>query len=155
MDQHETKVPTYWSTPFEQMCVGMRIGNSLRFISISFKASSLHAVSADGKHRATNIPRNTWKSLYADSSLQRNCGRQGFNNVAEVHDHARVRIGIIGNNENNCNSADSFIGFGGMDANKRAYCGQRNIVNSCGNSAYCGGDKGNREVRVFGYIFVR
>ena len=151
----ETKLATFWSTPFTQLCVGMKVNNLIRFIPISYKANSLYDIFADGKFRATSIPRDTWKSLYKDSSLQKNCGRQGFNVVAEDKHHARVRIGIIGNNEISCHSADSFIGFGAIDASQRRYCGQSNIVNSCGNSAYCYPDNGDKEVRAMGYIFVR
>jgi hypothetical protein len=157
LDHAETKLATFWSTPFTQLCVGMRVNNSLRFIPISYKANSLYDILADGKFRATNIPRNTWKSLYDDSSLQIYCGRQGFNVAADDKYHARVRIGIIGNNENDCLSADSFIGFGAIDASQRRYCSRRNIVNSCGNSAFssCNADNGDKEVQAMGYIFVR
>ena len=152
----ETKLATFWSTPFTQLCVGMRVNNLVRFIPIRYKANSLYDIVADGKFRATNIPRNTWKSLYKDSSLQLYCGRQGFNAMAEHKSHARVRIGIIGNdNKANCHLADSFLGFGAIDANQRIYCGRRKIVNSCGNSAYCRPDNGDKEVQAMGYIFVR
>ncbi len=145
----ETKLATFWSTSFTQLCVGMRVENSVRFIPISYKANSLYDVLADGNLRPTNIPRNTWKSLYNNFSLQPNCGRQGFNVASEDKYHARVRIGIIGNNEANCHTGDSFIGFGAIDARQRTYCGRRSIFNSCGNSIGC------KEVRAVGYIFVR
>ena len=151
----ETKLATFWSTPFTQLCVGMKVNNSIRFIPISYNANSLYDIFADGKFRRTIFPRDTWKSLYKDSSLQKNCGRQGFNVKDDHKDFARVRIGIIGNNENSCRSSDSFIGFGAPDASQRRYCGQSNIVNSCGNSAFCGPDNGDKEVRAMGYIFVR
>jgi hypothetical protein len=155
LDHAETKLATFWSTPFTHLCVGMLVNNSVRFIQISYKANSLYDILADGKFRATNIPRNTWKSLYDDSSLQINCGRQGFNVAAEDKSHARVRIGIIGNNEESCISADSFVGFGAIDASQRIYCCGRNMVNSCGNSAHHVTDNGDKEVQAMGYIFVR
>ncbi len=146
----ETKLPTFWSTSFTQLCVGMRVENSVRFIPISYKANSLYDVLADGNLRPTNVPRNTWKSLYKNFSLQPNCGRQGFNVASGDKYHARVRIGIIGNNEANCYTGDSFIGFGAIDARQRTYCGpRRSIFNSCGNSFGC------KEVKAMGYIFVR
>ncbi len=155
LDNKETKLATYWSTPFSQLCVGMKINNAVRFIQISYTRDSLYDIIADGKFRSTAIPRKTWKSLYIDSSFQRMCGRQGFNVVASESRHARVRIGIIGNEENNCHTVDSFIGFGAIEGRYRAYCGKQNIVNSCGNSAYCGADNGDKEVKAMGYIFVR
>ena len=157
LDDNETKLATFWSTPFTQLCVGMKVDNLVRFIPIRYKANSLYDVLADGKFRPTIIPRSTWKSLYNNSSLQYNCGRQGFNVAAEDKHHARVRIGIIGNNGISCRTADSFIGFGAIDASQRRYCYQANIINTCGNSAYsyCISDNGDKEVRAMGYIFVR
>jgi hypothetical protein len=155
LDNKETKLPTYWSTPFKQLCVGMKVKNSVKFIPVSYSANSLYDIIAGGKFHSTAIPRNTWKSLILGSSLQATCGRQGFNAASENNDHARVRIGIIGNNQIHCLSADSFIGFGAIDTNQRRYCGIQNIVNSCGNSAYCSADNGNKEVKAMGYIFVR
>lgn len=155
LDNMETKLPTYWSTPFTQLCVGMRVANSVQFIPIRYSANSLYDLLASGRFIATSLPYKTWKSLYRDSSLQRNCKRQGFNVAAEDQHHARVRIGIIGNQENNCHTADSFIGFGASEASRRRYCGKRNIVNSCGNSAYCSPDNGDKEIRAMGYIFIR
>ena len=155
LDHKEAKVATYWSTPFKQLCVGMKFRNSAQFIEINHTAKSLYDVIADGKFRQTVIPRKTWKSLIAGSSLQKNCERQGSNVAASDKYHARVRIGIIGNNENHCVNADSFVGFGAIDANQRKYCGILSVVNSCGNSAYCLADNGTKEVKAMGYIFVR
>lgn len=151
LDDRETKLATFWNTPFRELCVGMKIEKSVKFMAIPYSAKSLYEIIADGYHRPTNISRDTWKSLYVHSSLQRNCGKQGFNVAPE----RRVRLGILGNNEVDCTSADSFLGFGGVEASKRSYCNVRDRVNSCGNSAYCGTDNGDREVQAMGYIFVR
>jgi hypothetical protein len=79
--------------------------------------------------------------------LQPHCNRIGFNNY---HEYAHVRIGIISNQEGDCNSPDSRIGFGGGGT----ACGQ-NGGNRVGNEARCSPDRGDRSTRVFGYIFVR
>jgi hypothetical protein len=156
LNNKETKLPTYWSTSFKQLCVGMKVNNSVQFIPISYSSNSLYDILAGEKFHSTVISRNTWKSLIAGSLLQANCGRQGFNVAAEDKHHARVRIGILGNNEYRCHSADSFIGFGAIEAGRRRYCYLRNIVNSCGNSAHCVvGIDGKKEVKAMGYIFVR
>lgn len=70
----------------------------------------------EGDHyRATSLGRNTWKKLIgSDASLQLNCNREGFNVMGSVGG-SKVRIGIIGNQENDCASPaspDSRIGFG-------------------------------------------
>ena len=155
LDDKETKLPTYWSTKFKQLCVGMKVNNSVHFIPITYSSKSLYDILAGGKFHSAVVPRNAWKYLIVGSSLQPNCGRQGFNVAAGDKRHARVRIGIIGNNENGCNSGDSFIGFGAIEASQRGYCGIKNIINSCGNSAYCSPDNGNKESKAMGYIFVR
>ena len=67
----------------------------------------------EGVHnRATSLGRNTWKKLIgSNASLQLNCNREGFNVMGSVGG-SKVRIGIIGNQENDCASPDSRIGFG-------------------------------------------
>ena len=155
LDGKETKLETYWNTPFKELCVGMKIKNSINFILIPYSAKSLYDIISDGKHCPTSVPRDTWKSLYVDSSLQRNWGKQGFNVAPRGNAFAGVRLGIIGNGENDCETADSFLGFGAIEASRRSLCFVLNKINSCGSSAYCGSDNGNKEVQAMGYIFVR
>ena len=63
---------------------------------------------------------------------------------------ARVRLGVLGNNEDDCGSPDSRIGFGGAGAP----CGGNGAI-SCGNVCACGGDAGDRSTATFGYVLVR
>ena len=44
-DSKETKLPTYWNTPFSKICLGIKINQQLRFIVINKQASSLHKLS--------------------------------------------------------------------------------------------------------------
>ncbi len=146
-DGKEAKLPGYWSVPFTKLRLGMRVGSSWHWIELPWKAPSLLSVMQNGKYKATKLGRNTWKSLISGSSLQKHCNREGFN----VYDNdARVRIGIVANNEKDCKTPDSRIGFGGAGKT----CGQDHY-NTCGNTARCGGDKGNKNTKAFGYIFVR
>ena len=158
MDDQETKLPTYWSTSFKELCVGMKVGNDLKFVSISYPASSLYDLIADGKYRATRLGRQKWKSLISGSSLQRNCNKEGFNVMGTKYSafHTRARIGLIGNEQNDCGTPDSYLGFGCPGATNRRYCGVSNVINTCGNSAtQCTPDNGVKEVKAMGYIFVR
>ena len=76
-DSQETKLPTYWNTPFSKICLGMKTGHQLRFIVINRHANSLFSLIADGKYRATSLGRNTWKWLIGSrASLQPNCKRK-------------------------------------------------------------------------------
>ena len=161
MDDQETKLPTYWSTSFKELCVGMKVGNDLKFLSINYSASSLYDLIADGKYRATSLGRQKWKSLINGSSLQRNCNKEGFNVVGTpAPNWAKARIGFIGNEQNLCHSPDSYLGFGGIASANRRYfsdvnCGVTNVTNTCGNSATCSPDNGVKEIKAMGYILVR
>ena len=123
----------------------MKIGHQVNSIMIKKQADSLYSLIADGNHRSTSLGRHTWKKLIGQqASLQRNCNREGFN----CKFFSKARIGIISNQENNCDSCDSRIGFGaggypiGDD-------------NTCGNWARYGGDNGDRDIKAMGYILVQ
>ena len=139
-DLQETKLPTYWKTPFTKICLGMQIGQQLRFIFINKTAESLYSLIADGKYHATSLGRDTWKKVVgSQASLQQNCNKEGFNVKGG---NSKARIGVIANQENDCLTCDSRIGFGtGGD-------------NSCGNVATHKPDNGNKHIRAMGYILV-
>ena len=130
-DHDETKMPSFWSTPFTKLCLGMQgAGQETKWITVSCKARSLHSLMSTKTYHETNVGRGKWKSLLADSSLQRNCNREGFNVKPSngKSDAAVTRIGILGNNEDDCHSCNSRIGFG----SKGSRLGQHDD-NSCGN----------------------
>ena len=108
-DSQETKLPTYWNTPFSKVCLGMKVNGQLRFTVINSQASSLHSLIADGQYRPTSLGRNKWIALTDSKAyLQPNCNQEGFNTKAS----RRARVGILGNNENDCRTCDSAVGFG-------------------------------------------
>ena len=147
-DNQETKLPTYWNTNFSKMCLGMKVGNNANFIVISKEASSLFSLIADGKYRSTSLGRDKWKSLIGpEGSLQTNCGEEGFNAPSYRSVRLKARIGILGNNENNCRSCDSTIGFG--------IIGKEGEPNTCGNEAAFSPDNGNKHIKTMGYILVQ
>ena len=149
MDTHETKLPTYWNTPFNKICLGMKIGQQFKSVVINHQARSLYSLIADGKYRATSLGRNTWKKLIGSrASLQPNCNKEGFNVISTIRKElSKARIGILGNNENDCSSCDSRIGFGTG--------GNHNESNTCGNEAVAGGDNGDKHIKAMGYILVQ
>ena len=91
---------------------------------------------ADGVFKNTNVAKNTWLSLMDGSRLQENCNEQGFNinRDGSILPHFKVRIGIIANNENHCESCDSCFGFGTSIRG----CDSEIIKTTCGNIAICG-----------------
>ena len=148
MDTHETKLPTYWNTPFNKICLGMKIGQQFKSVVINHQARSLYSLIADGKYRATSLGRNTWKKVIGSrASLQTNCKKEGFNAICTDSNASKARIGIIGNNENGCSSCDSGIGFGTG--------GFQDDSNTCGNEASEGGDNGDQHNKAMGYILVQ
>ncbi|CAB3996457.1 Hypothetical predicted protein [Paramuricea clavata] len=154
LDLEETKLPTFWSTSFKELCIGMKVGNDLNFLSFSYPASSLYTLFADRIYRSTNITRGEWKSLLAGSSLQTGCRKQGFNVDSHFVD---VRLGYIGNEQNDCLSTDSYIGIG-SNSGKNTWChSQRSKthVNIAGNFAGCSADNGNVDITAMAYLLVR
>ena len=126
----------------------MKIDQQLRFIVINKQANSLYSLIADGTHRATSLGRNMWKKLIgSQGSLQLNCNREGFNAVGAASNHPKARIGYIANQENNCGSCDSRIGFGTG--------GHPDDSNTCGNEALHSPDNGIRHIKAMAYILVQ
>lgn len=148
LNNAETKLQTYSTMAFNKLCLGMKTGSETRWLTLRQTANSLHSLIADGKYKPTHIGREAWKSLIKGSSLQRNCNLEGFN-VNPIR-QTRARIGIVSNQENDCRSPDSRIGFG-TNGN---WCGQ-NDRNSAGNEARCAGDNGSKSIMTFGYIFAQ
>ena len=118
------------------------------FIVINKAADSLYSLIADGQYRATSPCRNTWKTLIgSEASLQRNCNKEGFNAASETSTHSKARIGFLGNNENDCGTCDSRIGFGTG--------GTHDDSNTCGNEARIEADNGRKHIKAMGYILVQ
>ncbi len=120
------------------------------WIAIHHKASSLFNVIAAGKFTPTNVAKSKWRLLIADSSLQQDCNRQGFNIRGGNH-HRRmyVRIGLVANNGNICNSCNSCIGLGASITG----CDSKVRRRACGNIYAC--NNKNIDTPAFGYILVQ
>ena len=126
----------------------MKIGQEIKFIVINQQANSLYSLIADGNYRATSLGRNTWKKLIgSQASLQANCNREGFNAAAYSNTSSKARIGIISNDNNDCYTCDSRIGFGAG--------GYPDEGNTCGNAAGYYPDNGDKSIKAMGYILVQ
>ena len=111
----------------------MKVNGATKWVKMNYQASSLYSVIADGVFRPTSFGRAAWLSLIDGSGLLENCNKEGFN----VDLSLKMRLGIAGNNENDCNTCDSFIGFGTRYWN--------NILRGCG----------TQNKNAFGYILVQ
>lgn len=109
-DLKETKLPTYHTTPFSKICLGMKVNGQDKYIVLKKEANSLYELISDGRYRATDFGRDKWKKLNPNTDLQRYCNMEGFNAMCKSSGRALVsaRIGIL----NECNYCDSWIGFG-------------------------------------------
>jgi hypothetical protein len=93
-----------------------------------------------------------WTALVPNSRMQDRCNRRGLNARANNQSSARVRIGMIGN-ENvlfECDSHDSWIGVGGATGS----CSGAD-ANTVGNTACFAGNNNDRDLRAFAYVWVR
>ena len=125
----------------------MKIGEQIRFIVINMKASSLYSLIADKKYRNTSLGRDTWKKLVgSEASLQVYCNTEGFNIMCGGSGNSKARIGITANNQDDCLSCDSRIGFGTG--------GRHDPNNTCGNEATHEPDNGDKHIKAMGYILV-
>ena len=148
-DSLKTKLPSYWNTSFSKICLGMKINSQISFIEITKSASSLYSLMADGQYRSTSLGRDKWKSVVGpDASLQVNCNMEGFNAACTRTGRSKARIGIVGNDENDCWSCNSRIGFGTG--------GEHDDSNTCGNDAmFSSLDNGDQHIKAMGYILVQ
>ncbi len=148
LDTKEHKNEAYHRLNFTEVRVGMQVGDDQRWIRFSHPGKSLHSLIADGRYRPIKGPdRKAWKKLIANSSLQSHCNQQGFNANRK---YAFARIGLIANQEKDCNTPDSSIGIGigGFT------CGKKGSVNT-GNRACYFPDNGDRDLGAYGFVMVR
>ena len=154
LNEKQTKLASYWNTPFNKICLGMKVTGVTQWIVIDHQASSLFNVIAGGGSTKTTAGRSTWKSLIAGSSLQSNCNDEGFNVKCQVNNlYTHVRIGLATNNEDRCDTCDSYIGFGASSHG----CGVQSTI-TCGNFAICSDvSHYNTDIYIsaFGYILVQ
>lgn len=67
--------------------------------------------------------------------------------MCDSQSRTKARIGIVGNNEADCNTCDSRIGFGTT--------GEHDSTNTCGNDAIIAADNGYKHIKAMGYIFIQ
>ena len=150
LTQNETKLASYHNTPFKKVCLGMTRNNVTNWILVklvNYTATTLYSLIKDGNYRETNAGRAEWMSLINGTLLQDNCNKEGFNfQCSKTNSWRKSRIGILGNNENNCDSCDSVIGFG-IEMKKWKW--------SSGNIYYIDDQDIDIKLKTFGYIFVQ
>lgn len=157
-EMFEHKSPAFWTVPFTEIRLHFWHLTIEGTIILPVQGTSLHRIFRSGALIPTYMTRAQWDAVMPGDSLQTNCRVQGINvrtpaSNALNPDSMRARIGIIGNNENDCSSPDSQIGVG------LAGIGCSGAVGgdlSAGNAAACGSDLGNVDGgNAFVWIEVR
>jgi hypothetical protein len=147
LDRTEHKHAAFARLAFSSIRLGVVDGDVTRTAVLSQSGTSLRALFSGGRVR-TSLGRAKWLSLLASPSLQPNCNDEGVNVEHRAGD-LRLRLGIAGNEQNDCGSPDSFIGFG---ATVFACSEQTGIT--LGNYAVCAANP-TRRTRAFGQIWIR
>ncbi|CAB3977854.1 Hypothetical predicted protein [Paramuricea clavata] len=156
LDNKQTKLASYWSIPFNNICLGMKVNGATKWIALNYTANSLHSVIEDGTFKRTTAGNEAWKSLIDGPSLQDNCNEEGFNIQGSYHFgeqyswHMNIRIGVVANEQNDCYSCDSCIGFGTSITG----CEDDVRKTTCGNMAVCN-QLDNKNTAAFGYILIQ
>lgn len=153
----EAKFRSFSELPVKQLRLSMVDAGITRTIVLDAVGTSLKAM-VSGPTITTTAGRVKWLSLVADPSLQTHCNAEGLNidfTGTMLGPKIRLRIGIAANQETDCSSPDSFLGFG--SAISSFYCfGDVDPMLVVGNLAgtMCGAPV-SRTIRTFGYVFVR
>ncbi len=144
LDDVEAKFQSFNEVGFGEVRVSMLGGGSVTFPK---SASSMRQLMAAGTYEATAVPDSSWLGLVPGSSIQSGCRRQGVNVDCNG---TKVRIGIVGDDQVDCSSCESRLGFGAAGS-----AGGQGASNTCGNETRNNGPAGNRSLRTLGFIFVR
>jgi hypothetical protein len=148
LDATEAKLRSYRTVAFTAMRLVLVTGSERRALELTVDASSARSLFL-GPTRDTGIARGTWLGLVPDSRLQANCNDEGVN-VVPAAGFARVRLGIVGNNEGNCSTPDSRLGLGGAGGDDGAYA-----VGNVSPDFGIDFSLDRRRIASFAYLFVR
>lgn len=109
----EMKNKGYLLLPFTSIRVGMRVDadeeegdGQTRYLSIDIESDNMRQLMVRGDEHLTEFGRDRWRQLIPLTSLQPNCNAEGINV------RHRLRFGLLGNEQDDCHTPDSFIGIG-------------------------------------------
>ena len=152
LTEKQTKLASYWNTPFHKICLGMKVDGVTKWIVVNHQASSLFNVIADGVKKDTTAGKDVWRSLMDSSLLAQYCDKEGFNLQRQSYysTYVKVRIGLAAGGSN-CAYSSSGIGFG---ASIRSCDGDMTSATCGTTTAGCAG-RLNTIKAAFGYILVQ
>ncbi|MBN2800350.1 MAG: hypothetical protein JXX28_14515 [Deltaproteobacteria bacterium] len=157
MEHMEAKYESFVTLPFAEVLLGMEYpvtDSSLEpnWLTVDQYGDSLMELFGSEVFVPTSLGRAAWKAWMPGSSLQSNCNAEGFNvSPSTLVGPAQVRIGILGNQEANCETPDSRIGIGGGTG---TYCSMP-ANHTVGNVARCTPDNGDLTWYAWGTVALR
>ena len=144
--QNEAKFSAFNELSFDEICIGMKVSTHIRWLRLpGISKKSLRSIFNAGTEVFTSSGRDAWKELITPSSLQLNCNKEGFNMKDEDSSSLLLRLGYVANQQNDCNSCNSFIGIGASTM----------WSISCGNIATASPDNGDRNTAAMCYLLVK
>jgi len=161
LDTKEAKLRSFTAIAFSGILLGMRDfrRSDIKYVKLGHSDGSLQNLFDDSSNDEIDDPAKTgdWLDLFSDSSLQPNCKEQVVNFTVDKEYRTdrftsvlgQLRIGILGNNEKDCGTVDSFIGIG----SRMYHLG--GIVTTGNYSGHSGGSNGKKNTPGFGYLFIR
>ena len=157
--QTEAKFQSFNVLPFQNVLAAMTpLGGagavSTLLIPIGDSTSFLHMMN-DSSPPSTSLGAAAWKGLSVPTAgLQPNCNAEGVDQQPSGNGAAantgHIRLGLLGNDNNDCKTPDSYVGFGGSYA---ASCagGVSYSAGVMGGAGCSGGPN----IAEFGYLYVR
>ena len=142
----EAKYASFGNVAFSEVRLVMSASGQTKALAVPVVGTSLQAMFAGG-HKSTSLGRNAWKSLISDSSMQPHCNIEGVNVDCAVR---KVRLGYLTNEQNDCQSCDSYLGVGHSG---QPGCSQGSSW--AGMMASCSPDNGDKNVPAFTWVWVR
>ncbi len=146
-DASTARLAGYTTLGVSQVRVTLVSAGQPRSLVLPAKAANLRAL-LTGAAVKTTASVLQWEALLPKGSLQDHCLLQGFHVAAP--NGVKVRIGILGNNEKDCGSVDSWLGVGAT-AN---ICGAKDTP-GVGNLACWNPDWGDAKTAALAWIWVR
>ena len=67
LTEKQTKLPSYWNTPFNKICLGMKVSGVTKWISLEYTAISLQSAIEDEAFKRTTAGKKAWTSLIIDN----------------------------------------------------------------------------------------
>ncbi|XP_032243228.2 uncharacterized protein LOC116621519 isoform X2 [Nematostella vectensis] len=144
LDETETRLGTFRSLIFQQICLGMKTpdSSSIRWISYHLSSGANLFETMITPHAyvdfASSRPED-WEKLIPSATIKTMETKDGINVVPDGDNGAKARIGIVGKG---AQGWDSYIGFG-------------TVGTSANPTLSCGNVDGSKHTPAFGYILVK